>query len=89
MGAPRVDERWLSTTSALPLVVTAAVITVLRQPDALLAPQLWAEDGAVWLAQAYNDGALPPIVRPHTGYLQVYSRLVAALAVQLPLVYAP
>jgi hypothetical protein len=59
-----------------------------RGPDRLWQPELWAEDGAIWLQQAYNLGP-PSLAMPMTGYLQSLSRLTALLAVHLPLTYAP
>jgi len=60
-----------------------------RRPDALTRPQFWAEDGAVWYAQAYNDGAWSALLHPWTGYVQTFSRLTAAVSLSVPLVDAP
>lgn len=67
----------------------AFAIIVSRRLDALFNPQFWAEDGTVWYAEAYNQGFLPSLFLPHTGYLQTISRLTASLAQFFPLAFAP
>jgi hypothetical protein len=63
-------------------------ILFLRHPQALLRADFWGEDGAVWYAQAYEISWRCLLV-PHTGYLQTTSRLVALLAQNFPLRWAP
>ncbi len=70
------------------VAVTTALL-VLRRPDAVFYPQLWAEDGVVWFADAYNHGALRALLFARDGYLQVFPRLVAALALWAPLARVP
>lgn len=64
-------------------------VVVMRRPDAILDPQFWAEDGKIWFANAHNLGALHSLLLPQNGYLQTLSRLVAAVAVHLPMQWAP
>ena len=71
------------------IFITAFAILISRRPDALLNAQFWAEDGAVWYAQAYNLGIMHSLVLPHTGYFQTVSRLTAAVAQFFPLIWAP
>lgn len=59
-----------------------------RRPDALFHPQFWAEDGSEWLQGAYNHG-WSALFTTYDGYLNLFPRLVAALAVHLPLRWAP
>ncbi len=59
-----------------------------RGPGHLTHPELWAEDGRVWLQQAYQDGA-KCLLRPMVGYLQTISRLTAFFALAFPLRWAP
>jgi len=70
------------------IFISAFSIIVLRRPDAILNPQFWAEDGALWYANAYNDG-IRSVMISHNGYLQTISRLVAAIAQFLPFEWAP
>lgn len=61
------------------------LITFLRSPDTLRHPELYAEDGRVWFADAYQKGPVHPLFIAHTGYLQTFPRLVADLALLVPL----
>jgi hypothetical protein len=62
---------------------------VSRRPDALLNPQFYAEDGAIWFADAWNLGWLHSLTLPAGGYLNTLPRLVCGLAILLPLKSAP
>jgi len=53
-----------------------AVALFLRKPDALLNPQLWAEDGSIFLVQNEQYG-LGAWLRPYMGYLHLIPRIVA------------
>lgn len=70
-------------------IAIIGALLFLRRPDALLHPQLWAEDGVVWYANAYNQGAWRALLFVRDGYLQVFPRLVAAIAQWVPLARAP
>jgi hypothetical protein len=73
-----------------PLAALAAVAVVIaRRPDAVTNAQFWAEDGTVWFATAYNHGGFASLFVPYDGYLQTFSRLVAALFTPLGLRWAP
>ena len=71
------------------LYLAAVALVVSRRPDGITYPQFWAEDGMVWFAQAYNEGALPALLSPWTGYAQTFSRLVAAVSLLVPFRDAP
>ena len=60
-------------------VAAAAVLLALRKPWALHTPQLWAEDGSIFLVQAEQLG-LRSWWEPYNGYLHLLPRLVAWLA---------
>jgi hypothetical protein len=81
--------RSVSTAQLALLALAAFVLAVSRRPDALFNPQFFAEDGAVWYAQAHNLGALQPLFTPYGGYLQALPRLTAALTQAFPLRLAP
>src|SRR6185295_14775755 len=58
------------------VVAVLAVALGLRHPSALHTPQLWAEDGSVFLA--YNDlFGLKAFTIPYAGYLHTIPHLVA------------
>ena len=62
-------------------IATAAALLALRKPWALHTPQLWAEDGSIFLVQAEQLG-LRAWFEPYNGYLHLLPRLVAWLARQ-------
>lgn len=72
----------------VPLTLLAVAIAVLRKPDALFLPQLWAEDGAVFLKSALTHG-IGAVVEPYSGYHHLFPRLVAAIAALLPATVIP
>ena len=49
---------------------------------------LWAEDGGVFLTNAYQRGLAGNLFRPHAGYYQVINRLVSQPASHLPVAWA-
>lgn len=65
-----------------------ALILVARNPQVLLHPEFWAEDGWVWFPDGYEYG-LASLARPVAGYLQTVPRLVGLLAQAFPLAWAP
>jgi hypothetical protein len=67
----------------------ALIIIFLRRPDAILNPQFWAEDGAVFYAHTYHKGIVIPLLSQYAGYLDTFPRLVAALSQFFPLSWAP
>lgn len=80
----------------LPDVVPMAVVALVgvlvayaRCPVTLRRPELYGEDGAVWLAQAHAHGALRPLVTPYAGYLHAFPRLVADVGLLVPLLHVP
>lgn len=79
-------RRWLVIIAAS---LVACLLIFLRRPDALLNPQFLAEDGTYYYAQAYNLGGLRALFLPAAGYLLITDRLIAAVAVLLPMAWAP
>jgi hypothetical protein len=69
--------------SAIAFVI-ALLVLIARRPDIISNAMLWAEDGAVWFADAYNEGWWAPLLRPHAGYLQLFPRIVFDIATLLP-----
>jgi hypothetical protein len=71
------------------LFVLGALLVISRRPDAITTPQFFAEDGAVFFADAYRLTFFHQILLPDSGYLVVFLRLVAWIATLVPLLYAP
>lgn len=67
----------------------ACLLIVSHRPDAVRNAQFYAEDGAVWFAQAYNFGWLHSLLLQQNGYLQTLPRLAAGLGLLVPLRWAP
>jgi hypothetical protein len=59
-----------------------ALLLFLRKPHQLHTPQLWAEDGSIFLVQADLHGA-SAITMPYMGYLHTLPRLIAWTAPKL------
>lgn len=87
-GQEPAPRRWLSFPV---LLVVCLLLLAARRPEALARPQLWAEDGTVLLRGALVEGPLGAVVAspPYNGYLQVGTRLLAALAAPFPLRWTP
>ncbi|MFL6416888.1 MAG: hypothetical protein ACJ74Y_14590 [Bryobacteraceae bacterium] len=83
------NEDGLYFPALLLAFVLASLAVISRRPDALFYPQFFAEDGNIWFADAYNIGWLRALANTHTGYFQTLPRLGAALALAVPLPYAP
>jgi hypothetical protein len=79
----RIDKRIF-----LLLIVFAALL--FRRADALYNPQLWAEDGNLFLAQYYHLG-IKSLVTPYAGYLHLVIRLIVAFfaGIGFNLLYIP
>ncbi len=69
------------------LIAAAAVVS--RRPDALFNPQFFGEDGTIWYRDAYVFGWLTSLLHSQNGYFQTLPRLAAALAIAVPLRFAP
>lgn len=70
--------------------IGALTIIVMRRPDAILNPQFWAEDGAIFYADAYNGGLIT-LLSPlkSAGYVDIFPRLIAAFSQLFPVSWAP
>src|SRR3989344_1650809 len=67
---------------------TATLIYLFRSSQYLLKPQLYAEDGAVWLADAYNLG-IRSLIIPYNAFFHSAERVMGYFVALLPLQYAP
>ncbi len=63
----------------LTALAALALLLFLRKPFALTTPQLWAEDGTIFLVQAEQLGA-QAFTTPYMGYLHTLPRVIAWLA---------
>jgi hypothetical protein len=65
-------------------VVGAAALSLLRQVGAGALDTVYAEDGTVFLADAYRESTWDAISTPYAGYLHVVPRLAAEVVSLLP-----
>lgn len=70
------------------LFILAALLLLLKSPDAVTAPQFWAEDGPVFFAFQFEQ-RWPQLLMPYAGYLHTVSRLVAWAASWFDVAQAP
>jgi hypothetical protein len=80
---------WLKRRMGRALTVIAVfgvtiALLLARAPDAVRAPQFWAEDAVIFWLQQYERGFLAALLVPSAGYLHVVPRLIAAIADWLP-----
>lgn len=80
----RLDRR-----KTIAIMALACALFVMRRPDAIVRPQFWAEDGAVWYADAYGLGPVRSLFSTQDGYFSTYLRLTADASLALPLRWAP
>ncbi len=82
-------QKWQDRLLPPLLLLLGGLTCLARSPEALLRPELYAEDGQVWFSDAYNHGWLHPLDVPHTGYLQTFPRLIADVGLLVPLEHLP
>src|ERR1035437_2093481 len=70
------------------VLLLAAGIIFLRKPDRFYAPQLFAEDGVIFFAGAYEHG-WHSLLMPYAGYLHSLPRVIALLADSLDPLWVP
>ena len=73
--------------SAIAFVI-ALLLMIARRADILTNAMFWAEDGAVFFADAYNHG-WTSLIQPYAGYFQLFPRLIFDIATLLPVRWAP
>jgi hypothetical protein len=65
------------------------ILLASRRPDAVFNAQFYAEDGRVFFEDAYNLGWRTALFHPYGGYFHAVPRLASALALLVPLSFAP
>ncbi|MGE5558288.1 MAG: hypothetical protein ACM3WV_06700 [Bacillota bacterium] len=66
-----------------------ALLMFLREPELLLQPRFWAEEGAVYFKTAYDLPWYKSLFMPQQGYYGLFPNLVAIIANLVPLEFAP
>jgi hypothetical protein len=71
------------------IFLASFALLVTHRLDAILNAQFYAEDGRVFFQDAYNHGWASALIHPYGGYFHAVPRLSAALALLVPLSFAP
>jgi hypothetical protein len=82
-------DGWRGVAIPISVFLLACGVLIARRPDAVLHAQFFAEDGACWFSNAYNLGWSHALFLTYGGYLQTLPRLVASIALLVPLALAP
>jgi hypothetical protein len=71
--------------------MTASVIFVIyiRQPELLIEPRFWAEEGTNYFSYAFSHSWLNNLFSPQYGYNTLYNSIATSFATMVPLDYAP
>lgn len=82
------DQTGLDAKLMWAAFLASLLMLFVKSPDALLLPQFWAEDGAVFFSeQQYR--AWPPMLKEYAGYLHFAPRLIAWLGSLFPIEHQP
>jgi len=71
------------------LLLGSAAVMILRAPGFFLEPRIWAEEGTVYMAYAYNHSFWQALVAPHQGYYGLFPNLATILALAFGVEHAP
>lgn len=71
------------------LIFCVCCIIFCRRPEALLKPQFFAEDGAVFFKDAYELSFLSSVMKIYAGYYHIIPRLFAEFVSLFPVRFAP
>jgi len=81
-------RRRLGIVVAVVLSLASIPLSLLRQPGSAV-DDPWAEDGTIFLGDAYAHPLRTVLLTPYAGYVAVYPRLVAAVAAHVDVARAP
>ena len=70
------------------IFLVCLLLFFLKSPDAVLYPQFWAEDGAIFYAQQFGK-IWPQLTTPYAGYIHFVPRIIAWLAIPIKPLYVP
>jgi len=64
-------------------------IAYIRQPELLIEPRFWAEEGTNYFSYAYGHNWLINLLSPQFGYNTLYNSIATSMAAIVPLEFAP
>ena len=71
------------------LTILIGVFAYYRQPELLLEPRFWAEEGRNYFSYAYNHSWLRNLLHPQFGYYTLYNSIATSIAASFAIEYAP
>lgn len=71
------------------LVACACLVLIARRPEAIVAPQFFADDGVIFFQQAFQLPWRESLTTTYAGYYHLLPRLVAEACSTLPPTFAP
>jgi hypothetical protein len=66
----------------LAVLVTAAMVMIIRQPLFFTAPRIWAEEGTIYLFHALVEDPTSSFLTPHLGYYSLFNKIAIYVASQ-------
>ncbi len=87
-GAHLPERRWHIAVLVGGWLAGATVLQLLRQRDVPAVDTIWAEDGTIWMAEAWLEGPLGAFPEPYAGYYHAVPRLLAGAVSVLPVGWA-
>jgi len=75
----------------LGLLLGLTVLVIVREPQLLIKPRLWAEEGTVWIGPFYSSGVFGSLTFLYSAnsYFDLATNLFALLAVRVPIEFCP
>ncbi|MFN8491948.1 MAG: hypothetical protein U0350_30385 [Caldilineaceae bacterium] len=71
------------------VVFLSSLIIVAREPERILTPRFYAEDGSIFFAQAFNLSTIEAVTTRYGGYYHLAPRLIAEIGSYIPFSAAP
>jgi len=71
------------------LFIVLMIVTIWRQPELLIHPRFWAEEGTNYFSYAFNHSLIQNLTYPQFGYYTLYHSFATSLATLMPLEFAP
>lgn len=79
----------LSKWQTIALTAVASVAYLVRAYPYLVKPQLFAEDGTLWLSEGITKGVSVITLKPYAGFFHFPERVFGFVVAQFPLAWAP
>ena len=72
------------------ILITVLFLLITESYSMLLSPQIWAEDGSLFLVSAFKESFFSSIFQPYGGYFHTFPRIIASFAYSfIPIEWIP